>query len=764
MQSPSPTRHTGADGESDLIRRNRIALAAASPRAKEEAARVKRDLSKTKHKSVLEKATRLHETKLKRWREKIAAADEALMARTSDGLFVNRWLMLFALASRTSWMHRVLEFSRRMRSEHHRRDGAARIISREWRRYHERRLVIRRQAALLTLSKIFGTFRVRLRIRRKQKAANLLRTFFKTIAAAEFEPPLAVHARPYVNAATNTHSYASVDDDDPQQHAASVASTRRKAMLAKLRMKNGGDRTLVGLIRHFKSQVIIIQRAWRAYCMMREFQAELHLLYWDQIQSEHFQALYSKLHGGPHHLSSPSSSSPHHPHGHAVPASPSLSAATMFQASAQLKPAEKSKAVLEKQRTLRQLIERDQQVGKKVAENREALEEKMFQNGLARSRPMTPVTSTAAIAATNAPATPSAASTVASSPAASPIASPSDTPVTAARRLKFKPVVLKMDARFTTAERRQIVLEALKQRKLRYLRVKRNWLNQQAKFVRDESQGVSAARRLLESEETKFSSGYFARQFARSHPPPYLPRMITHRQMVQLMNAASLARKETRKTRYNLAQTNLNLINASPHQPHHGAQSAANASRTLFSTTHVLPRRGFGSPGGAHHAHHAHEFDLTEMRMRTQLLHSWASQIPIPTRPIQLTPEEEEEERIKAEKRARQNMVQTADAQLQVHTSEPASKHHSRTHSRTSAHPTPGSRSRSRNHSRSASFFHGRTKSFGAADSSATVTLDFGRVASIDGDDGAAAAGDRDEDNINATRQLEQLLEEEATG
>jgi hypothetical protein len=216
--------------------------------------------------------------------------------------------------------------------------------------------------------------------------------------------------------------------------------------------------------------------------------------------------------------------------------------------------------------------------------------------------------------------------------------------------------------------------------------------------------GVSAARRLLEDEESRFSSSYFVRRFVRTHAPPCLPRLMAHRQMVQLMNAASMARKETRKTRYNMAQTTL-VSSAPAPTGSHGpttngsttslSESAGRSVKSLFQSSGRLSSVSASSSGGAY------EFDASETRLRETLLKSWAAQLPIPTRAVQLTRAEIEEDR-EAERAASASKTRSPSGS--------ATPGHDRTGS-TASHP---SRHSSRAHSRANSTMHQKGISIGS--------------------------------------------------
>ena len=124
------------------------------------------------------------------------------------------------------------------------------------------------------------------------------------------------------------------------------------------------------------------------------------------------------------------------------------------------------------------------------------------------------------------------------------------------------------------------------------------------------------------------------------------------------MNIASIARKETRKTKYNLQQSVTPIYSIPSVTSGTGVNSHDHLGRGVRSLFHSSRSVTTGGGGGigigtgtglSSHLHPSasvlsHDFDTTEHRLRDNLLRQWAEQLPIPTRPLRLTIEEMSED------------------------------------------------------------------------------------------------------------------------
>jgi hypothetical protein len=624
--------------EKDHFKLNKARAASSSPAARASARLEASSLAEARRVRALARAKEIYDHKQAQLRLKIADEDALAASNTTSGrgkLLVQRWLTFVVLARGGRFFENLLRFSRRMRSPTNLRIRAARRIQRFWRSWWARVSRERKVRALATLGRVFALFRVSMRITRKRKAAKLLRRFFQTVAAQNFQPALRVrlkHGAALDNPSTSSPSASAaavvLAVDTSAARAAREREKKRQQSLFLARLKGAhGERTLVSLIRHFKAQVVSVQRAWRNYLLLRDFQVEMHVLLWDQVAEQAAQ------HSSLRHAFQSARAAATAGSG-AGGGSVSSAAASLYRASTLVKPPDNNRAFRAQAAALR--AEKEQRALEMAAEARNRAEDAKF--GLL---PLPPAESDATTAAATpdvgarpntgssaaggrarGPTPPATARSLSpsgrlsrapsvsargSSDAAAVIPTPAaavktDSPLQQQRRVSLlsgpsyfvasvsssspvvaprppKPVQLKMEGvRFSVSDKRAVLLQALRHRKLRFLQVKRAWDLAKDKWVADQSEGLSAARRLLEpqpseltvvpssspasvsasaaeaaSASSRFSAEFFAAQYASSHPPPFLPRLMSQRQMVQLMNAAATARRDTRKSRYNTA-------------------------------------------------------------------------------------------------------------------------------------------------------------------------------------------------------------------
>ena len=577
-------RPQGVGQGEDVTKRNKI-LARASY-AGPEARHTKHDAalatSAAHREEVLARGARIHQSKIERLRQKMALAD----AQDSEGdggrLWQQRWLVLTVLSRRAAWMKALLLFSRRMRSPAHLQSRAARKIQRFWRGWFLARQTARRAQAVATINRALGVFRIQLRIRHKRHAARVLALFFKDLAANNYAPPLQMQLKETAAAAAGA-----ISGKDESALIALRAQRGRKAAQARFvaRMKKRqGDRTLVGLIRHFKDQVIVIQRAWRAHLLLREFSIDMHALAWDRVVNEHFAALYRKQTSGLNATTlAANAAAALVGVGTGANGASSSAASQLYRSSSISKPPEQSAAF----KAQRALIKANAEAKAEEAEReaRQRADEIKFglvpsstpalareaSSSLPASGP-TLVKQTSSRPGSSAGMPASGASIAAASSSTLPPASVPGVSTSLSHRSLSpppvrvpKPLVLKLDCRFTVSEKRAILLTALRLRKLRFLRVKAHYESQIGAWVADQNQGISAARRLLECPPpvqsggaaghrrqltaSRFTPAFFAAKFTRIHPPPYLPRLMSGRQMIQLINAAAQAKRESKNRR-----------------------------------------------------------------------------------------------------------------------------------------------------------------------------------------------------------------------
>jgi len=621
-------------GKDHISMNRRLMGATFTPEARRQARAKQTEANAARRLDAITAAHHILLARHRKLRNKLNHQDALLAVRTGGGLVIHRWLMLVQLYSRTAFFFRAATFLTHIRATREYHNAAARKIQRIWKKHYQHIMNVRRHAALGTLSRAVGFFKVKLRILRKRKAANLLRHFFRNAAALQ-QGPFSVHVNtPHARTRSEVAETNLLQQELPtyaqQQERQRAKQREQRAMLAKLKLKSGNDRTLIGLIRHFKSQVQILQRAYRRYVLMRDTSVDLHVLLWDSVVADHFTAVYTRMHR--QHTAQASTT---HPSGSKPPES---SKAFKLQKQA-IKLYREEREQKEKER--KQLEFEEQLLGATIYRDKTPK-----RAGNAAGNKIVSIEQ-AVIAATTSPVasprstSPPRTSTSTSSSAKS--TSPSQ-PHVHPHSPKLKPVVLQLDVRFSLAEKKTIILEALHVRKRRFIHVYRQYLQDMKRYVDDQKNGVSAARRLLDtrsdcaaptshadsslSSSPSSSSLTFEREYAETHPPPTLPRILTRRQMTLLINLACQARKTARKGKY---QT--------PSQAKVADETAiaGRSIRQLFTSSHQrMDHHAFGSSTSSFTSPfkppvlHKHEHEWSESRVREPLLRAWAAQLPMP--------------------------------------------------------------------------------------------------------------------------------------
>lgn len=138
------------------------------------------------------------------------------------------------------------------------------------------------------------------------------------------------------------------------------------------------------------------------------------------------------------------------------------------------------------------------------------------------------------------------------------------------------PQIFQWDRKFTDAEKRQLLLNDWKERRMRFAQVKSNYLAQEESFIKDECRGLTAAKRLLrESSVTSsgslVSGGVMTRsvaqmKFRESHPYPVFRGLMSAQAMVKFINATLCAGQHQRRRRMSMHAMHAIHINTQAQQ------------------------------------------------------------------------------------------------------------------------------------------------------------------------------------------------------